>query len=163
MPIRHVRMSILIGAPRILNPQLIRNSDGRPVVAKRQKHDTSTAERVPRPGLRAHRDSCASSEPILVQPKAQASTDGSAGRLRGRAAPLISISFARVWQDGDDNTVAASRWACDGTGGTGVCELYFEFQDEFTVSYLEICKWSGRVGAEQERWSLATLAALVSK
>lgn len=45
-----------------------------------------------------------------------------------------------MWQDGDDNTVAASRWACDGSGAEGFCELRFEFNDMYTVSHLDICE-----------------------
>eukprot|EP00903_Cladosiphon_okamuranus_P007236 g7023.t1 len=45
---------------------------------------------------------------------------------------------ADATRDGDDNTAAASRWSCDGTGDAGYCELYFEFNDDYTVSYLEL-------------------------
>lgn len=52
--------------------------------------------------------------------------------------PLHRVS--RAWQDGDDNTVAASRWSCEGTEDEDFCELKFEFNDEYTVSHLDLCE-----------------------
>lgn len=46
----------------------------------------------------------------------------------------------RLWQDGDDNTVASSLWSCDGAEW-GYCVLLFEFNDQYTVSHLDLCEW----------------------
>ncbi|CAM9348482.1 unnamed protein product [Ectocarpus fasciculatus] len=43
----------------------------------------------------------------------------------------------RLTRDGDDNTVAESRWSCT-LGTTNTCELQFEFDDHFDISYLMI-------------------------
>lgn len=58
----------------------------------------------------------------------------------------LSFSFPRPVltraQDGNDNTVADSRWSCDPglVGDFDYCMLFFDLGGSFTVSYIMICK-----------------------
>ncbi|CAM9350925.1 unnamed protein product, partial [Hapterophycus canaliculatus] len=64
------------------------------------------------------------------------------------ASGSLNDTSAGATRDGDDNTVATSRWSCDG-GEWGYCVLFFEFNDQYTVSYLDLYMHEGANAAKE--------------
>eukprot|EP00903_Cladosiphon_okamuranus_P012210 g11450.t1 len=58
------------------------------------------------------------------------------------ASGSVNGTTPAATRDGDDNTVATSQWSCRADASSSIfsegCELYFDFSDEYTVSYLEL-------------------------
>lgn len=56
--------------------------------------------------------------------------------------PLFPHAYNFV-QDGEDNTVAESRWSCEPglVGDYDYCMLFFDLGGSFTVSHLMLCEF----------------------